>query len=214
MKTACALGKSFLFFCCTTVALLQFCRALLQKRKRWIWLTRWLLPCCCRSCRKIQYTYLFVQHHLLGLCKSGGYLSLLLSSAEASRVSGCPPNAKKRAVARTHFYINHGGIYLANRKRNQTLSIRLTPTEKKEIIIKAKQAQMTLTDYLIECSRNTNITVTDLTEVLVELKRIGNNLNQIARKANSRRFFFPKFDSVIEGQRKIFDAIWSLTGGD
>lgn len=196
------------------MALLQFCRALLQKRKRWIWLTRWLLPCCCRSCRKIQYTYLFVQHHLLGLCKSGGYLSLLLSSAEASRASGCPPNAKKRAVARTHFYINHGGIYLANRKRNQTLSIRLTPTEKKEIIIKAKQAQMTLTDYLIECSRNTNITVTDLTEVLVELKRIGNNLNQIARKANSRRFFFPKFDSVIEGQRKIFDAIWSLTGGD
>ena len=103
---------------------------------------------------------------------------------------------------------------MANRKRNQTLSIRLTPTEKKEIIIKAKQAQMTLTDYLIECSRNTNITVTDLTEVLVELKRIGSNLNQIARKANSRRFFFPKFDSVIEGQRKIFDAIWSLTGGD
>ena len=196
------------------MALLQFCRALLQKRKRWIWLTRWLLPCCCRSCRKIQYTYLFVQHQLLGLCKSGGYLSLLLSSAEASRASGCPPNAKKRAVARTHFYINHGGIYLANRKRNQTLSIRLTPTEKKEIIIKAKQAQMTLTDYLIECSRNTNITVTDLTEVLVELKRIGNNLNQIARKANSRRFFFPKFDSVIEGQRKIYDAILSLTGDD
>ena len=103
---------------------------------------------------------------------------------------------------------------MANRKRNQTLSIRLTPTEKKEIIIKAKQAQMTLTDYLIECSRNTNITVTDLSEVLVELKRIGNNLNQIARKINSKRFFFGKFDSVIEGQRKIFDAIWSLTGGD
>ncbi|MBQ5763527.1 MAG: hypothetical protein IIV96_02685, partial [Ruminococcus sp.] len=30
----------------------------------------------------------------------------------------------------------------------------------------AKQAQMTLTDYLIECSRNTDITVTDLSEVL------------------------------------------------
>ena len=34
---------------------------------------------------------------------------------------------------------------------------------------------MTLTDYLIECSRNTEITVTDLSEMLVELKRIGNN---------------------------------------
>ena len=69
---------------------------------------------------------------------------------------------------------------------------------------------MTLTDYLIECSRNTEITVTDLSEVLVELKRIGNNLNQIARK----RFFFGKFDSVIEGQRKIYEAILSLIGDE
>ena len=73
---------------------------------------------------------------------------------------------------------------------------------------------MTLTDYLIECSRNTEIKVTDLSEVLVELKRIGNNINQIARKVNSKRFFFGKFDSVIEGQRKIYDAILSLTGDD
>ena len=100
---------------------------------------------------------------------------------------------------------------MANRKRNQTISIRLTTEEKEEIIAKAKQANMTLTDYLIECSRNT---VTDLSEVLIELKRIGNNLNQIARKANSRRFFFPKFDSVVKGQRIIYDAILSLTGGD
>lgn len=73
---------------------------------------------------------------------------------------------------------------------------------------------MTLTDYLIECSRNTNITVTDLSEVLVELKRVGNNLNQVAKKANSRRFFFAKLDAVVEGQRKIYDAILNLTGGD
>lgn len=73
---------------------------------------------------------------------------------------------------------------------------------------------MTLTDYLIECSRNTNITVVDLSDVLVELKRVGNNLNQIAKKANSRRFFFAKLDSVVEGQRKIYDAILGLKGGE
>ncbi len=73
---------------------------------------------------------------------------------------------------------------------------------------------MTLTDYLIECSRNTEIKVTNLSEVLVELKHIGNNINQIARKVNSKRFFFGNFNSFIEGQRKIYDAILSLTGGD
>ena len=73
---------------------------------------------------------------------------------------------------------------------------------------------MTLTDYIIKCSRDTKITVTDLSEVLVELKRIGNNINQIARKINSKRFFFGKFDSVVEGQRKIYDAILDLKGDD
>ena len=73
---------------------------------------------------------------------------------------------------------------------------------------------MTLTDYLIECSRNANITVTNLSEVLVELKRIGNNINQIARKINSKRFFFGNFDSVIEGLRKVYDAILRLKGED
>ena len=73
---------------------------------------------------------------------------------------------------------------------------------------------MTLTDYLIESSRNTDITLTDLSDVLIELKRIGNNINQIARKINSKRFFFGKFDSIIEGQRKIYDEILSLKGDD
>ena len=90
----------------------------------------------------------------------------------------------------------------------------MTAEEKKEIAAKAKQAQLSLTDYLIDCSRKTTIKVTDLSDTLVELKRIGNNLNQIARKANSRRFFFAKFDSVIEGQRKIYDAILKIMGED
>ena len=73
---------------------------------------------------------------------------------------------------------------------------------------------MSLTDYLIDCSRKTTIKVTDMSAILAELKRIGNSINQIARKVNSRRFFFAKFDSVIEGQRKIYDAILKILGED
>ena len=79
---------------------------------------------------------------------------------------------------------------------------------------KAKQAQMSLTDYLIACLRQTEIKVTDLSGILVELKRIGNNVNQLARKANSRRIFYPKFDSVAAELRTIYDAILSLKDGD
>ena len=83
----------------------------------------------------------------------------------------------------------------------------MTAEEKKEIAAKANQAQMSLTDYLIECSRKTTIKVTDLSAILVELKRIGNNLNQIARRLNSGGHLPPDFTEVVEGQRKIYDLI-------
>jgi hypothetical protein len=54
----------------------------------------------------------------------------------------------------------------------------------------------------------------DLGALYTEINRIGNNINQIARKANSKRFFFGNFNSIIEGQRKIYDAILNLTGDD
>ena len=53
-----------------------------------------------------------------------------------------------------------------------------------------------------------------MNERCLEHERIGNNINQIAHKVNSKRFFFGNFNSVIEGQRKIYDAILNLTGDD
>ena len=139
------------------------------------------------------------------------FTQLQLRQAERPAVRQTRKNGRKPGPT---FISTTEVTITANRKRNQTISIRLTPAEKKEITAKAKQAKMTLTDYLIECSRNANITVTNLSEVLVELKRIGNNINQIARKINSKRFFFGNFDSVIEGQRKVYDAILRLKKED
>ena len=102
-----------------------------------------------------------------------------------------------------------------NRKRNQTMTVRLTAAEKDAITRNAAKARMSLTDYIVASSLLTEIHVAEDTRpLLTELKRIGNNLNQIARKVNSKRFFFGKFDSVIEGQRKIYDAILSLMGDE
>jgi len=129
-----------------------------------------------------------------GVLHNHALTQLQLSQAERPAVRQTQKAGQKPEPT---FLITTEVTITANRKRNQTISIRLTPAEKKEITNKAKQAQMTLTDYLIECSRNTEIKVTDLSDVLVELKRIGNNINQIARKVNSKRFFFGNFNSVI-----------------
>ena len=102
-------------------------------------------------------------------------------------------------------------IKIENRKRNQTLSIRLTDSEKSAINKKSKKAKMTLTEYILKSSLQSEIKVIDLQPLLVELKRIGNNLNQITRKINSGAFNSYNFSEMIAMQRKIYDAIIKLS---
>lgn len=92
------------------------------------------------------------------------------------------------------------------------MSIRLTQSEKSAIYKKSKKAKLTLTEYILKSSLQTEINVVDLQPLLVELKRIGNNLNQITRKINSGAFCSYNFEEVIAMQRKIYDVIIKLLG--
>ena len=91
-----------------------------------------------------------------------------------------------------------------------TLSIRLTAKEKARILSKARRARLTVNDYLIACSERLSIDCTDYTPVLGELKRIGNNLNQIARRLNAGSHAPPDFNEVLEGQRRIIALLSEL----
>ena len=72
-----------------------------------------------------------------------------------------------------------------NRKRNVTLTIRVTPAEKDAILKKAKQADMTLTEYITDCCLGKQIVVIDgLDEVIRQQKAIGRNLNQLTTLTN------------------------------
>ena len=100
-----------------------------------------------------------------------------------------------------------------NRKRNVTLTIRVTPVEKDAIFRKAKQADMNLTDYLVTSALSAQILVAeDLKPALTELKRIGNNLNQIATKINVGAFKSYNFQEVIEWQARIYEELVRIGG--
>ena len=100
-----------------------------------------------------------------------------------------------------------------NRKRNQTLTVRLTAAEKDAIIQKAEKAGMSLTDYIVASSLLTEIHVAEDTRPLVtELKRIGNNLNQISMKINAGAFQSYNFHEVIEMQRSIYEELVRIGG--
>ena len=99
------------------------------------------------------------------------------------------------------------------RKRDKTLTIRLTESEKMMIEKKASKSKLNLTEYIISVSSKSKISVTEDTKpLLLELKRIGNNINQIAMKINSGVVSSYNFDEVISMQRKIYEQLLLLVG--
>ncbi len=98
-----------------------------------------------------------------------------------------------------------------NRTRDKTLTVRVSKTEKAELMVQVKKAQMSLTDYIITLSRRTEIILLpDVTPIIIELKRIGNNINQIAAKVNSGVTYVKDFGEVIENQKKVYELLCNL----
>ena len=97
------------------------------------------------------------------------------------------------------------------RWRDNTLTIRLTSAEKERIERNAKRAKQSITDYIVLLSLETPIHVAeDVKPLLIELKRIGNNLNQIAAKINSGVFHSYDFQDVVDEQKKIYEQLLEI----
>ena len=74
---------------------------------------------------------------------------------------------------------------------------------------------MSTTDFIIACADNVVIkTPEDLRPVITQLKRIGNNINQISVKVNSNAVYSVNFDEVIEMQNKIYEKVFELANAD
>ena len=100
-----------------------------------------------------------------------------------------------------------------NRRRNITLTVRLTEEEKAHIVNMAKKANLSRTDYIVELSKLVPIVVPENVKPhLIELRRIGNNINQIAMKINSGAVSSYNFTEVINMQRKIYEQMLELVG--
>lgn len=77
------------------------------------------------------------------------------------------------------------------RWRDQTLGIRLTEDEKEKILTRMRLAgKKNVTDFILDCVFRYNILSIDTKPILAvknEMSRIGSNINQIARVANTSK---------------------------
>lgn len=71
--------------------------------------------------------------------------------------------------------------------KDKKINIRLTEKEKNIIELKAKKCNMTITKFIVSsCLKDKIIIVNGLDKVDSELRRIGNNINQLTRLANEK----------------------------
>ena len=76
------------------------------------------------------------------------------------------------------------------RKRNRVVPVRFSDHELSVIDANAKRAGMSRTEFLVSAGMDKPIVILDdLKPMLAELRRIGNNVNQLTRKANSGEIY-------------------------
>ena len=110
------------------------------------------------------------------------------------------------------------GEYSNDTDKKIIVNFRMTPEEKKKLIAKAEEAHMSLSGYIISLSRSKRVVLKDeIGKLTVEISRIGNNINQIARVGNSQKYVYKaqlkyiseQLSQVEELLKKILYAMFS-----
>ena len=92
-----------------------------------------------------------------------------------------------------------------SKNRTERIFIRVSPTEKKKIEEKAALVNKSVANYLIDLSENSKVIDTKIVPTLIlDIRRIGTNINQIAAVANSQKYVNkPLLLKVIEHEKEI-----------
>ena len=90
-------------------------------------------------------------------------------------------------------------------KKDNVITIRVTKQEKERLIKKSQKAEMTLSEYLIEQGLERDIVIIeDVKNLVYELRKIGNNINQLTYLANSGAIRTVYLDGFKENMKKIW----------
>ena len=96
-------------------------------------------------------------------------------------------------------------------KKDNVIVIRVTKQEKERLIKKSQEADMTLSEYLIEQGLERDIVIIeDVKNLVYELRKIGNNINQLTHLANSGMIKVVYLDGFKEDLKKIWIALNSI----
>ena len=97
------------------------------------------------------------------------------------------------------------------RKRNRVVPVRFSDHELSVIDTNAKRAGMNRTEFLVSAGMDKPIVILDdLKPTLAELRRIGNNVNQLTRKANSGEVYVVGLNEINEQLGEVASGLYTI----
>ena len=118
-------------------------------------------------------------------------------------------------IAKVKFYMRWK-VYMKNKKREITKNIikklRLTDAEWSAIEKKLKETGMTFSKFALSSMLSRRIRLPIERELLVELSRHGNNLNQVAAKLNSGESLDSVGLRILADTNTILRRIYEMLG--
>ena len=97
------------------------------------------------------------------------------------------------------------------RKRNKVVPVRFSDHELSVIDANAKRANMSRTEFLVSAGMDKPVVILDdLKPTLAELRRIGNNINQLTRKANSGEVYVVGLNAINEQLGAVAAGLFTI----
>lgn len=95
-----------------------------------------------------------------------------------------------------------------NRARPKQIVIRVSEDELARIKDKVAQSGKSQQEYIIDALLNAEVVNLDaIKELCPELKRVGSNLNQVAKALNGRGYY--QYSLITENQKELME-LWQL----
>ena len=106
----------------------------------------------------------------------------------------------------------NGDDFRMSKNRTERLQLRVSSEEKEAIAQKAADANMSIADYIVALSANQKIIDAKIiAQLILEIRRIGVNVNQIAAVANYQKFANKEMLSKVnDGQNQIIDLLMKI----
>lgn len=123
----------------------------------------------------------------------------------------CLPAYYTQGDVQMETWTNKDGKQITtNRSRPHRVSVRLSDDEYAQLQEHVAASGLTQQEFIIKAISNKKISITNtegIKELVPELKRLGNNLNQVAKALNGTKYY--SYNLITENQKELAE-LWQL----